>query len=110
MFKCFVVKTMTKPTGKPKGRPREYLTEPHCYSIFIDDAQKIRLNGWSPKEVMRLGILSKENDPQLQERITDQQRDHESLYRKFQYLNNERLDLLTRIKNMEEIIDRGEKK
>ena len=93
---------MTKPTGKPKGRPRENLTEPHCYSVFIEDAEKIRRNGWTGKEILRLGVLSKENEPQLQKRIKEQEQDHDSLYRKFQYLNNERLDLQARLKTLEE--------
>ena len=55
------------------GRPRmiKAPTRPRTYSFFDSDIDKMLNNGWTPKEIFRLGIMAKENNPQMIERIRE---------------------------------------
>lgn len=70
---------------RPKlGRPvfKEH-TEPKTYSFFTSDITKALNNGWTPKEVFRLGIKAKEGNPQLIERIRELEEANKKLSDKF---------------------------
>lgn len=60
-------------TKRRIGRPKflKSPTMPKTYSFFESDINEALNNGWSPKEVFRLGIMAKKNNPQLINRIRE---------------------------------------
>ena len=43
------------------------------YMFFVDDINKMQDNGWTPKELLRLGIFAKDDNPQMMKRLTEQE-------------------------------------
>jgi len=78
-------------------RKAEGLTEPHCYSFFKEDVEALKTNGWSPKELLRLGILAKKDNPQLLSRIKEMEEASESLLKKFNRIARENVDLKKKV-------------
>ncbi|MBR9702600.1 hypothetical protein GOV10_01060, partial [Candidatus Woesearchaeota archaeon] len=61
----------------------KYKTEPRTYAFFSDDVDTLRKNGWSPKELLRLGILSRKNNPQMIKRINEVEEDNKTLQNRY---------------------------
>ena len=65
---------------KSAGRPVEkFGTQPKTYCFFVEDITKANYNGWSPKEIFRLGILAKQDNPQLMLRLNEAESKNEKL-------------------------------
>jgi hypothetical protein len=59
-------------------------TRPKTYCFFDSDINKMLNNGWAPKEVFRLGILAKENNPAMIDRIRELEERNKMLSDKLQ--------------------------
>ena len=86
-----------------RGRPPENRTMPKTYSFFKVDIEKMLANGWTPKEVFRLGVLAKENQPQILERMREVEASNDVLQKKFQKIARENIDLKRKISTVEAV-------
>jgi hypothetical protein len=71
--------------GRPVGRrnaPQEFKTQQKTYMFFEQDIKKMEQHGWKPKEVLRLGIYSKENNPQMINRIREIEKQNDLIVEK----------------------------
>lgn len=70
---------------RPQGRPSKPFvkpnTSPKTYSFFDEDINEAITNGWTPKEIFKLGILAKKGNPQLIERVRELEESNEKLYK-----------------------------
>lgn len=60
-------KKMTKYNENTK---KEFITIMKTFMFFEKDIKELNSNGWTAKEIFRLGILAKKNNPQMLDRIT----------------------------------------
>jgi len=67
----------------PRPKP-VFPTGSKTYMFFLQDIMKIHENGWTPKEIMRLGVLAREGQPQMNERIRELERNNSMLQEKLQ--------------------------
>lgn len=96
-----------KPKGRPKGTKNkeialEFQTEAKTYAFFKTDINKMQKKGWTPKEIFRLGIYAKENNPNLLNRLQEVEKMVNSfssrltsLNRRLYEDNNKQIDLIT---------------
>lgn len=85
---------MFSPRVKKLGRiPGKEQTMPKTYSFFSSDINTALNNGWSPKEVFRLGIKAKENNPEMINRIRELEELNRKLSDKFQKVVKRLYDL-----------------
>jgi len=68
------------------GRPSfiKSPTQPKTYSFFESDVNEMLNNGWTPKEVFRLGIMAKKDNPQLINRIRELEETNKKMSDKLQ--------------------------
>lgn len=57
---------MTKHNENTK---KEFVTINKTYMFFETDIKELNRNGWTAKEIFRLGIMAKKDNPQLINRI-----------------------------------------
>lgn len=74
--------------ARPKGtkNKEKYPTVAKTYMFFETDIKKMLNNGWTPKEIFRLGIYAKENNPKITYRIRELEENNERLVKKMHML------------------------
>lgn len=66
--------------------------------FFKTDIDKAMNKGWTPKEVFRLGIYSKEHNPQLINRISETEERINKMVKRIDRLAKENFELNKRLK------------
>lgn len=89
---------------KRVGRPaRAYKTIAKTYMFFEEDIKFLQRTGRTPKEVMRLGVLSVQNNPQLITRIREVEENNTSLQEKLNRYVTKYLELQEEIKRVKNV-------
>lgn len=89
---------------KRPGRPMKPFSKPstmaRTYSFFDEDINKAINNGWTPKEVFRLGILAKEGNTAMIDRIREVEEMNVKLSSKLQKLAARNYELEEKFKTI----------
>lgn len=87
--------------ARPLGRPiLKQSTSPKTYCFFDEDINKALNQGWTPKEVFRLGILAKEGNTAMVDRIREVEEMNAKLSGKLQKLAARNYELEEKFKTL----------
>jgi len=81
--------------GRKKSRNA---TISKTYRFFEEDIDKMLTMGCTPKEIFRLGIYAKENNPQMISRVSEIETTNEQLATKLQSTSRKLYDLQMQLK------------
>lgn len=72
------------------------------YSFFKKDIEIMNFNGWTPKEVLALGVIAKLNNPQMLQRIKIIEQDIKYINHRISSFSKVVLDLNYNLRKLKE--------